>query len=143
MFTGEDRQALQTMIDNNTITQQDQHAPVHALKAIKTAIRDEEHYWHYRDEILSNIRQQPEEQVHMLNNRIITLVNNCSFQDQQTAETIKSCSYNMQSDITKHVTGSHYRTQQHSPTSHSYNTASHSNKDVNTTGKHSKKGELN
>ena len=89
MFTGEDRQALQTMIDNNTITQQDQRTPVQALKAIQTAIKGEEHYWHYRDEILSNIRQQLEEQVHALNNRIITLVNNCSFQDQQTTETIK------------------------------------------------------
>ena len=89
MFTREDRQALQTMIDNNTITQQDQCTPVQALKAMQTAIKDEEHYWHYRDEILSDIRQQPEEQVHALNNRIITLVNNCSFQDQQTTETIK------------------------------------------------------
>ena len=89
MFTGEDRQALQTMIDNNTITPADQCTPVQALKAIQTSIKDEEHYWHYGDEILSNIRQQPEEQVHALNNRIITLVNNCSFQDQQTTETIK------------------------------------------------------
>ena len=89
MFTGEDRQALQTMIDNNTITPADQCTPIQALKAIQTAIKDEEHYWHYRDEILSNIRQQPEEQVHALSNRIIALVNNCSFQDQQTTETIK------------------------------------------------------
>ena len=90
MFTGEDRQALQTMIDNNTITPADQCTPIQALKAIQTTIKDEEHYWHYRDEILSNIRQQPEEKVHTLNNRIITLVNNCSFQDQQTTETIKT-----------------------------------------------------
>ena len=45
MFTREDRQALQTMIDNNTITQQDQHTPVLAFKAIQTRIKDEEHYW--------------------------------------------------------------------------------------------------
>ena len=56
MFTGEERQELQTMIDNNTITQ-DQCTPVQALKAIQTTTKDEEHYWHYRDEILSNIRQ--------------------------------------------------------------------------------------
>ena len=49
----------------------------------------------------------------------------------------------MPSDIMKPAIGSDYRTQQHSPTSHSYNTASHSNKDANTTEKHSKKGELN
>ena len=89
MFTGEDRQALQTLIDNNTITAADQRTPTLALKAIQTAIKDGEHYWHYRDEVLSNIRQHPEEQVHTLSNRIINLVYNCNFQDQQTTETIK------------------------------------------------------
>ena len=53
MFTGEDRQALQTLIDNNTITPTDQCTPTLALKAIQTAIKDGEHYWHYRDEVLS------------------------------------------------------------------------------------------
>ena len=72
MFTGEDRQALQTLIDNNTITAADQCTPIQALKAIQTAIKDEEHYWHYRDKVLSDIRQQPGEQVHALNNRITT-----------------------------------------------------------------------
>ena len=89
MFTGEDRQALQTLIDNNTITPADQCIPIQALKAIQTTIKDEKHYWHYRDEVLSDIRQQPEEQVQALSNGIITLVNNCSFHDQQTTETIK------------------------------------------------------
>ena len=56
MFTGEDRQALQTIIDNNTITQQEQCMPIQALKAIQKTIKDEEHYWHYRDEIMSDIR---------------------------------------------------------------------------------------
>ena len=89
MFAGEDRQALQTLIDNNTITAADQCTLIQALKAIQTAIKDEEHYWHYRDEVLSDIRQQPGEQVHALNNRITTLVNKCHFQDQKTTETIK------------------------------------------------------
>ena len=88
MFTGEDRQTLQTMIDNKTITTEHQLTPVNALKAIQTTIK-EEHYWHYSDEVLRDIRQQLEEQVHALNNRITTLVNNCSFQDPQTSETIK------------------------------------------------------
>ena len=34
MFQGEDRQALQSLIDNNTITPEDQKTPKHALKAI-------------------------------------------------------------------------------------------------------------
>ena len=89
MFSREDRQELQTLIDNNTITPADQCIPVQALKAIQTTIKAEEHYWQFRDDTLSNIRQQPEEQVHTLNNRITELVNNCHFQHQQTTETIK------------------------------------------------------
>ena len=81
--------ALKTLIDNDTITEADQRTPRLALKAIQTAIKEGEHYWHYRDEVLSNIRQQPEEQVHTLSNRITNLINNCNFQDQQTAETLK------------------------------------------------------
>ena len=41
MFSREDRQALQTVIVNNTITQVDQCTPVQALKAIQTTIKDE------------------------------------------------------------------------------------------------------
>ena len=37
---------------------------------------------------MSDIRQQPDEQVHALNTRITTLVNNCRFEHQQTTETI-------------------------------------------------------
>ena len=38
---------------------------------------------------MSDIRQQPNEQIHTLNTRITTLVNNCRFEHQQTIETIK------------------------------------------------------
>ena len=89
MFQGEDRQALQSLIDNNTITPEDQKTPKHALKAIQSCIKEEEHFWHFRDEVMSDFRQQPEEQIHALNTRITTLVNNCAFQDQQTKDTIK------------------------------------------------------
>ena len=89
MFQGEDRQALQLLIDNNTITPEEQKTPKHALKAIQSCIKEEEHFWHFRDEVMSDFRQQPEEQIHALNTRITTLVNNCDFQDQQTKDTIK------------------------------------------------------
>ena len=89
MFTGEDRQTLQTMIDNKTITTEHQLTPINTLKAIQTTIKEEEHYWYYRSEVLSDIRQEPNEQVHALNTRITTLVTNCKFTDQQTTETMK------------------------------------------------------
>ena len=49
MFTGENRQILQTLIDNNIITAADQRTPILALKAIQTAIEDKEHYQHDRN----------------------------------------------------------------------------------------------
>ena len=39
MIKGEDRQILQTYIDNNTITQEDQRIPTQALKAIRATIQ--------------------------------------------------------------------------------------------------------
>ena len=89
MFQGEDRQALQSLIDNNTITPEDQKTPKCALKAIQSCIKEEEHFWHFRDEVMSDFRQQPEEQIHALNTKITTLVNICAFQDQHTKDTIK------------------------------------------------------
>ena len=38
MFTGESKQILQNLIDNNKITETDQRTPILALKAIETAI---------------------------------------------------------------------------------------------------------
>ena len=49
MFTGENKQILQTLIDNNIITAADQRTPILALKAIQTAIEDKEHYQHDRN----------------------------------------------------------------------------------------------
>ena len=90
MFKGEDRQALQTLIDNNTISPEDQLTPVSALKAIQSCIKEEEeHLWHYRAKLMSVFRQQPNKQIHALNTRITILINNCKFQDHQTTETIK------------------------------------------------------
>ena len=40
----EDRQALQTLINSNAITLEDQHTPTHALNAIKPCIKEEEHF---------------------------------------------------------------------------------------------------
>ena len=109
MFRGEDRRALQTLIDNDTIKAADQCTPTLALKAIQTAIKEGEHYWHYRDEVLSDIRQQPEEQVHTLSNRIIDLVNNCNFQDQTTRDhqnnTITTCDKIPRSTRLDQITG--------------------------------------
>ena len=88
MFHGEDRQALETFINNNTITPEDQCVPTCIHKAIQLSIIEETHFWHFRDEVMSDFCQQTKEQVHAINTRITTLVNNCKFQDHQTKETI-------------------------------------------------------
>ena len=89
MFKGEDRKTLQTLLENNTITQEDQCIPSKALQAIQTTIKEGEHFWHYRDEIFSDIRQQAHEGIHTLNTRITSLVNNYKFTDTPTKETVK------------------------------------------------------
>ena len=52
LYESWDRQALHTLLENNTITPQDQLTPFHALNGIETSIKEEEHFWHFRDEIL-------------------------------------------------------------------------------------------
>ena len=66
MFQGEDRQALQLLLENNAITSEDQLTPSHTLNTIQTSIKEEEHFWHYRDELLSKFRQESSEGIHML-----------------------------------------------------------------------------
>ena len=87
-FQGEDRQALQSLLDNNTIITEDQLTTARALKAIQTSVKEDEHFWHFRDELLSNFRQEPQEGIHTLSNRITTLINNCTFTDSSTKETL-------------------------------------------------------
>ena len=43
-FTGEDRQALHTVVDNGTITLQIQEAPKLILNAIQTTIKAKKHF---------------------------------------------------------------------------------------------------
>ena len=89
MFQDDDRQTLQDLIDNNTITAEDQLTPASALQAIQRTLKEDEHFWHFRDELLSDFRQEPNEGIHSLSNRITNLINNCKFTDSNTKETLK------------------------------------------------------
>ena len=46
MFEYDDHQALQTLLDNNTIIPEDQHTPIRALNTMKTIIKEDKHFWH-------------------------------------------------------------------------------------------------
>ena len=85
----EDREALQALLDNNTITPEDQLTPTHVLQAIQTTIKEDEHFWHYREELLSDFRQEHQEGIHSLNNRITQLINNCKLPDSTTKDILK------------------------------------------------------
>ena len=56
---------------------------------MQTSVKEDEHFWHFRDELLSDSRQEPQEGIHTLSNRITTLINNCKFTDSSTKETLK------------------------------------------------------
>ena len=44
MFQDEDREALQALLDNNTITPEDQLTPAHVLNPIQTTVKEDEHF---------------------------------------------------------------------------------------------------
>ena len=56
MFKGEDREALQMLIDNGTIIEDNNED---TPDAIGTTIKAEEHFWAHRDELLSDVRSSP------------------------------------------------------------------------------------
>ena len=89
MFKGEDHQALQTLIDNNTVTPEAQKTPAQALKAIQCIIKEDIPFWHHCDQLLSDFHQLPEEGVHALSNRICTTITKCQFSNQEVREIMK------------------------------------------------------
>ena len=55
MFQVEDWQTLQTLVNNVTITLNDQNTPTRAHNAIHSTIKDEQHFWNFRDMILNDL----------------------------------------------------------------------------------------
>ena len=51
MFQGDDRQILQDLTDNNIINPEDQLTPTSTLKAIQSTLKEDEHFWHFRNEV--------------------------------------------------------------------------------------------
>ena len=89
MFGGDDRQVLQTLIDNGTIIGENMKTPQATLDAISTSIKSEEHFWAHWDELLSNVRQLPGEGIHVLSQCICNLITQCKFAHTKTQEMLK------------------------------------------------------
>ena len=83
MFEGEDQQALQTLVYNRTITPDHHKTPIRVLNTIQTTTKEKEHFWHFREEILSDFRQKTDEGTHALSNHIITQVNHTKITNEQ------------------------------------------------------------
>ena len=89
MFEGEDHQALQTLTENETILPDAHWTPTLALKAIQSVIKEDVHFWHQRDQLLSDLCQLPEEGIYGLSKRINTLVSKYKFPNEEVKEIIK------------------------------------------------------
>ena len=89
MFKDEDCLALQTLTDNQTISPDAQQTPSLALKAIQSVIKEDVHFWHHRDELLTDLQQLPDKGIHALSTCIITLMGKCKFPLQEVKELMK------------------------------------------------------
>ena len=84
-----DCQAQQMIIDNGTITPEDQKVPIRLVDGIQTTIKEKEHFWHYRDKFLSDLRPKQMKEC-TLSNCITTLINIAKFTCPETKETLKN-----------------------------------------------------
>ena len=89
MFEGKDSEALQTLIDSGTITEENMKTPCATLNTITTSIKAEEYFWAHKDDLLSDISQQPNEGIHALSQYICNLVTKCKFPYAKTQEMLK------------------------------------------------------
>ena len=79
MFDDNDRKALQNLIDSGVMTPEHMLTPKAALDAIGTTIKSEEHFWAYRDELVSDLQQQSDEGIHALSQCICDLITKSKF----------------------------------------------------------------
>ena len=80
---------LQTLINNHTISPEAQQTPSIALKAIQSIIKEDVHFWHHMDELLSDLHQLPNEGIHILSTCITTLIGKCKFSSHKVKEMMK------------------------------------------------------
>ena len=89
MFEGEDRKALQNLIDNGVVTAEHMLTPKAVLDAIVTTIKSEEYFWAHRDKLMSDLQQQPDEGIHALSQHICDLITKSKSTHAPTVEMIK------------------------------------------------------
>ena len=105
MFEGEDRQTVQSLTNNGTITPEHQKMPCNSFDAISTTIKAKEHFWHFWD-----VCQHPNEGIHALSTCICTLITQCKLAHPRPRKCLQSWSCNMQCNTIGPETGSGSRT---------------------------------
>ena len=136
MFQLEDWKTLQTLVTNYTITQDLQQTPQLPLETIQTRIKEDEYFWHYRDQLVSDVRQKPNEFLHTLNTHVLQLINNCHLTNNDAKETLKI----MQLNTRRQVIGHGNNINRPSHTTNSQHTARPLNHDANKYQKAKEKG---
>ena len=89
MFEGDDRQDLQTLMDNGTIMEEIMKTPQATLDAICTTIKYMEHFWTHWDELLSDVRQLTGDGIHALSQCICNLITQCRFHHAKIQDMLK------------------------------------------------------
>ena len=113
MFQKENRHALQTLVHNITVSPEAQCALKSILDAIQITIKEGEHFWHYGNEILSDVYQKTDEPILLLSTCSSQLKNNCRFTNIYTKETLQLIL--LQHTIKYHEANDRIHQQHHSP----------------------------
>ena len=88
IFKGEDCCALQSLVDDGTITPNAQRTAKAMYNAIPSIIKEEEPFWHYRHEIVSDLHQKLDDHKHTLSNHISEHITISKFSNINAKETL-------------------------------------------------------
>ena len=102
--------------DNGTIMPESQKTLQQVWNAIVTTIKSEDHFWHFWDELLSDVCQLHKEGSHALNTRITALINQWSLPMMRVGRHWKLWSSSMQWGTMKPGTESGSKTSPSWPT---------------------------
>ena len=89
MFEGQDCNALQTLVTNDTVFPNVQKCPIHVLNIFKITIKEERTLLALQGQISSDVRQN-QKKLATLSDRIIELVSYCKLFHGQTKNNHKN-----------------------------------------------------
>ena len=141
MFQDEDRKNLQTLADNNSIMWETQQTSKLVLNATLTAIKEDKHFWHYQNELVSDVCQKPDQATNTQYTPILQLINNCNSTNDDTKETLKTIIFQHAVKYMRPETGSGNKKNPLLHATYSWSIARHSRHAVNNTRKQKKKDE--